>query len=332
MTEPSPRRPLPPPLVPHPPGLWRTTPPAIFAPIMGLLGLGLLARAAGTALALAPLAQLAEAVLGAVVLLHGFAVLAYLGKIARRPGALLQDLGVLPGRAGVSAAVVGTYLSAAALVPYAPGLATAMVLLTLALHAALMLLVARILLTGPVEQRAVTPVMHLTFVGPIVAPFALIPLGWTGLAGVLIGLGLLVALPIWALGLRKAAATPAPLRPVLAIHLAPASVMTAGAALLGWDGLALGLGLWSVVLVVGLGLAAARGWLLAAGFSPFWGALTFPLAAFGQAALQGLGTPGLWLALAVLVLAAVVIPLIAWRILKDWPGGRLARKTSAAVA
>lgn len=332
MRQPAPRRPLPPPLALPPPGLWRTTPPALFAPILGLLGLGLLARTAGAALGAAPVAQLAEAFLGAMVLLHGFALLAYLGKLVRRPAALVQDLTVLPGRAGISAGVAGVYLSAAALVDYAPGLALAMVLAGLAAHLALIAAVGWLLLTGPAEQRGVTPVMHLTFAGYVMAPLALIPLGWTGLAGALIILGLAVAAPIWGFGLLRAAATPAPLRPVQAIHLAPASVIASDASLLGWDGLALVLGIWALLLAAGLSVAAARGWLLAAGFSPFWGALTFPVAAFGQAALRGLGAPGQWLGMAVLAFAAVAIPWIAWRILRDWPGGKLARKTNAAVA
>jgi len=324
------RRPLPPPLVAHPPGLWRSTPPALFAPLMGVLGLGLLGRVLGEAWALPALAQLAEAVLGAAVLLHAFALLAYLGKVLRRPSALWQDLQILPGRAGVSAALAAIHLSAAALVPYAPGLALAMTLCTLAAQAGLMAAVARVLLTGPAEQRRVTAVMHLTFVGHILAPFALVPLGWTGLSGVLVWLALATALPIWALNLPRALVTPAPLRPTLAIHLAPVSVLASVAAILGWDGLALGLALAALVLA---GLAAARlRWLMAAGFSPLWGAFTFPLAAFGQAAARGLGTPGLWLATALLVVAAGFIPWVAWRVLKDWPGGQLARKTNAAIA
>lgn len=324
------RRPLPPPLTPIPPGFGRATPPAVFAPILGLLGLSLLLRALGAALGLGWLVQAADLALGALVGLHAFALAAYLAKLLRRPGALAEDLRVLPGRAGLAAGLAAVHLAAAALVPHAPGLALAVALAGLAAQGAFMIRVAVLLLSGPAEGRAVNPVFHLTFVGHILAPFALIPLGWTGLAQAILAVALPTAVAIWALALPKAPATPAPLRPVLAIHLAPASVGASVAALLGLTGLAFALGLWASALALGLTLAALRGWLLQAGFSPFWGALTFPLAAYGQAALRGLDLP--WLALAVAVLALAAIPWIAWRVLKLWPQGQLARKTNAAIA
>jgi tellurite resistance protein len=326
----APLRPMPPPLVMPPRGLWRTTPPAIFGPMLGLFGLGILLRTLSEVLVLAPLAQLAEALLGAVVLLHGFALLAYVAKPLRRPAALIEDLGTVPGKSGVGAALAALHLSAGALVPYAPGLALGMVLVGLVAQAMLMALVAWLVLSGPVAGRVVSPVFHLIYVGPVLAPVALVPLGWTGLSQGLLAVGLLTAMVIWTLGAPRVAGTPPPLRPPLAIHLAPACVIASGAVLTGWTGLALVLALIGVAIAVAL-LIRGR-WLLAAGFSPFWGALTFPMAAFGQSALRALGTPGLWLAMGVAVVASVAIPWIAWRILKDWPGGALARKTNAAIA
>lgn len=332
MSEPAPRRPLPPPLAAHPPGFGRATPPAIFGPILGLFGLGLLLRALAGRLALDPLAALAETALGALLLLHAFAVVAYLAKPLRRPAALVEDLGTLPGRAGLAAGLAAGHLAAAALVPHTPGLALGLTLAALAGQGALMAGMLALLAKAPPEGRAVGPAFHLIFVGHILAPFALVPLGWTGLAAVLFWVGLATAAAIWALSLPRAGATPPPLRPNLVIHLAPASVLAAVAALLGWGGLAQALAGVAAVLAAGLAVAAARGWLLAAGFSPFWGALTFPLAAFGQAMLRAGGVPGLWLAAAVAALASVAIPWIALRILRQWPGGGLARRTNAAVA
>lgn len=326
------RRPMPPPLVAHPPGLWRTTPPAIFGPILGLFGLGLLLRALAARLGLDPLAALAEGALGATVLLHAFAVLAYAAKPLRRPKALTEDLGTLPGRTGVAAALAAGHLSAAALVPYAPGLALALCLTALAGQGLLMAGLLALFTRMPPEGRAVGPAFHLIFVGHILAPFALVPLGWTGLAAALVCIGLATATAIWVISLPRASAMPPPLRPVLAIHLAPASVMASATALLGWPGMSVALALWALVLAAGLAFALGRGWLLAAGFSPFWGALTFPLAAFGQGMLRALGTPGLWLAGALALAATIAIPWIAFGILRQWPGGTLARRTNAAIA
>ena len=77
-----------------------------------------------------------------------------------------------------------------------------------------------------------------------------------------------------------------------------------------------------------IALVGAARWVLAAGFSPFWGAFTFPLAAFASAVLPLSEGAGLIL----LGAAAAVVPVIAWRVLALWPGNRLAGKTNAAEA
>jgi len=94
-------------------------------------------------------------------------------------------------------------------------------------------------------------------------------------------------------------------------------------------GLALGFGVVSAVLLAALGLAGR--WLLRAGFSPLWGALTFPLAA----------TASFWLSLGggwripgglVLVAATLIVIPIAIQVVKLWAKGQLAVKTNAAIA
>lgn len=324
------RRPLPPPLVVPAPGLWRDTPPALFPPILGLLGLGLALRTLGAAPGAGPVADLAEALLGAVVLLHAFAMVAYLAKPLRRPQALIEEVATLPGRAGVAAALAGVHLSAAALMPLTPRFALAMVLAGLVLQAGFMWLVVWRLRRLPPEARAVNPVFHLTFLGHILSLFVLVPLGWSSAAAAVFWIGLASACAIWLASLPRAAATPAPLRPILAIHLAPASVLSSGAVLLGWEGIALALLAWAGVLALLLVLRLP--WLMAAGFSPIWGALTFPLAAFGQAVLRGPDAWGFWLGAGLAAVGAAFIPWVAWRVLRQWPGGALARRTNAAVA
>ena len=79
------------------------TPPAIFPPVFGLFGLGLAWRRAGDTFQMP--AALGEMILGAVTLLFVFCALAYGIKVARRPGVIPEDLRVLPGRAGLAAAV-----------------------------------------------------------------------------------------------------------------------------------------------------------------------------------------------------------------------------------
>ena len=118
------RRPLPPPLEIPKPGFGRRTPPALFPPIMGLFGLGLGWRAAAGAFGVSP--AIGDLILGATSLLFLFTLAAYLAKPLRRPTAFMEDLRVLPGRAGLSAASLCLMLFAAVLAPMASGVATAL--------------------------------------------------------------------------------------------------------------------------------------------------------------------------------------------------------------
>jgi tellurite resistance protein len=78
-------------------------------------------------------------------------------------------------------------------------------------------------------------------------------------------------------------------------------------------------------------LAKAR-WLTTAGFSPLWGAFTFPLAAFSSAMMSLAGQSMVFGVLGALSLAGAlaIIPPIALRVLKLWASGQLALKTNAA--
>ncbi|MGA0714283.1 MAG: hypothetical protein ACO3OO_03315 [Gemmobacter sp.] len=86
---------------------------------------------------------------------------------------------------------------------------------------------------------------------------------------------------------------------------------------------------WTLGLLVAL-LVAAR-WLTAAGFSPMWGAFTFPLAAAARALIEAGGVFAVMGALA-LALATLIVPWIALRILRMWADGTLAERTNAATA
>lgn len=332
MTDPKRHFPPPPPLVANPPGLWRRTPPAIFPPVMGLLGMGLGWRLLGEVMANIAIASVAEAVLGAVALLYVFCAVAWLAKPLRRPGVLIEELQILPGRAGVAAGVLCLSLLAAVIVPYAPGLALVMVAVATVLLAGLGALVLWVLARGPEEGRTVTPVFHLLFVGHVLAPLSLVPMGYTRLAAGLLAVTMVFAVVIWAVSVVQLwrRVPPAPLRPLLAIHLAPASLFTTVSALLGWGGWATGFG--ALALAILLVLVASGRWLLAAGFSPLWGALTFPLAAAATAVLMAFGssTAGLALGSALLLAATALTVPVAIKVMQAWAKGALAAKTNAA--
>ncbi len=318
---------------PTPAGPLRRTPPAIFPPILGLFAVGLAWRAwfAGTAGAGAALAEL---FLGAVAILYAVSLATWLAKPLRRPGVVATEIVPLPGLAGLAAACLSGMLLAAVLAPRAPGAALAVVLVALLALFALALGFLRHHLRLPPDQRAVTPVWHLLFVGPVVSVPALVALGLAEAAHAILAASALFALAIWTVAGRAALrrAPPPPLRPLLAIHLAPASVLTLAAAALGLGGFAALMGTLAAAMFTVL-LVGAR-WITAAGFSPLWGAFTFPLAAFAGAMIAVAGTTGPLGVLAgvVLVAASLVVPAIAWRVLRMWTNGKLAQVTNAAIA
>lgn len=311
--------------------LGTAMPPAAFPPILGFFGLALAWRRAATAYGVP--SGLGEMLLGLAAGLWLFATALYLRKMMLRPAAVVEDASALPGRGGIATAILGAMVLAAALVPLWPGVALAVALAAVAVLVAYDLVVIRVLLTGPTDQRRVTPIWHLTFVGFVVAPMSLAPLGYTGLAWALLIWAAAMAVVIYAVSLRQflAASVPAPLRPLLAIHLAPLSFAGIDLVLLGEPFAARIVAAVATLLFL-LFLARAR-WLTAAGFLPFWGAFTFPLAAYASlmALMAGSGVLRLW-GVAVLLGATVVISWILWRVLKLWPGGRLAKMTNAARA
>lgn len=312
-------------------GLWRQTPPAIFPPILGLFGLGLAWRRVSGVFEMPR--EFGELILGAVSLLFLFAVVAYLAKFLRRPGVLVDDLRILPGRAGLSAGTGSAMLFAATLAPYSTCLAKWVLVAAIVAHLVVALLILKILSKAPFPQRRMNAVWHLSFVGFIIAPVAAIPLGWVALSDGIFFVTLTMAIVIW-LGsfvVLSGGPVPPPLRPPLAIHLAPVSLMGIVATLLGYNALALVFG-WIGIAAMGF-LLLISPYLTRAGFSPFWGAFTFPMAAFANLMLilaPVHGGPFRLIGGLALIGASIAIPIIAFKILKMWASGPLAVKTNAA--
>ncbi|MDP5325850.1 MAG: tellurium resistance protein [Paracoccaceae bacterium] len=319
-------------------GLWRQTPPAIFPPILGLLGLGLALRRAGELPFWGEMgggiSGVAELVLGAGTLLFGFALLAYLAKLLRRPAVVLEDLQILPGRTGLAACTMGAMLAVASVQPYAPTLAWLGLYAGLAAHSVLAVLVAWVLMRGPAELRRPSPGWHLNFVGFIVGGIAAVALGAPMLAWGLVVLTLPGAVVIWGLGAASFLRSdlPGPLRPLLMVHLAPACLYTVVLALLGQIDIAFGFGVFALLIALRLGLRWR--WLASAGFTPLWGAFTFPVAAFASAMF--LLVPVHWGFAVVgggaLLLACVVTGFVLYRVLRLWALAKLGPQTNAARA
>ncbi len=319
----------PPEFPPRRPKLFAKMPPAVFPVVLGLLALGLALRRAAAVLGLP--GGVVEAALGAVLAFWGFATVALLSKMARRPAVLLDDLKVLPGRAGMAACSISAMLAAAVLVPYAPGGAYAVMVAALLVHGVLAALVIWGILRAPKEQRVVTPAWHLSFVGGIVAAVPALALGRVELAQALLWGAMPIAGLIWGASLAQLIGRipPAPLRPLLAIHLAPAALFTLVATGLGEIVLAQSFAAFGAVIFLAL-LLGLR-WVTVAGFSALWGSFTFPLVSFASA-LIGLGGQAEQIGLGLLAAAVPVVTGIAWKVIALWPTGKLAVKTNAAEA
>lgn len=310
------------------------TPPAIFPPVFGLLGLGLAWRRAEGVFGIPP--GLADMLLGMVSLLLLWCLFAYGVKIVRRPRVFLEDLAILPGRSGLSAMMLSLFLMAAVLLPYGKGLSAAVLVIGLAGYSVLWLSVAVAILTGPDEQKTVTPVWHLTFVGFIIAPLSAIPLGYLAASKAIFALSLAIAAAIWGLSLMQLLRRdpPPPLRPMLAIHLAPASLFGIVATQLGWMQMAIGFAVFGGLMLAGMVIRAR--YITAAGFSALWGAFTFPLAAYVNLMLAlahaGQGEVFRIAGGVLLVGATLAILPIAYKVMQAWSKGQLGAKTNAATA
>jgi tellurite resistance protein len=300
---------------------------------MGLMGLGLAWRAAArfAPLSISPWIGYSILVFGGILLLFMFAC--YLSKISVRPRVIIEDMATVPGRAGVSAMTLSLLLFAAAMAPLSPLVATATLFMGLIGHTIIAILALFIMARTP-QGLVVSPAWHLSFVGFIVACLSAAPLGYAGFAQLILGATVLASAIIYGISLIQLskADVPAPLRPLQAIHLAPLSLFASVAVLLGHSVLAL----IFATLAIGLAsvLASRARFLTSAGFSPLWGAFTFPAAAFSIALFSVSTQVGLfgWLAFLPLALVTIITPIIVLRVLRMWSTGALAAKTGAAVA
>ncbi|MBL1437974.1 MAG: tellurium resistance protein [Rhodobacteraceae bacterium] len=313
--------------------LWRSTPPAIFPVILGLVGLSLAWRGLGQSFGLT--AGFGDILLGVTTVLLAFFALSYVAKLIARPGVLMEDLKSPPGRAGLSAISMSFIVFAAGLLPYGE-LARYVWWFGILLHVVIVTFVVKSISKAPPEGRSVTPFQLLPFVGLITAPLAGVALGYTLISQVLTYLSLVVLVVILVKLAAKFIRTrpPEPLRPSYAIILAP----------MGLFGMAFGqfgpeilfTVFYILAWVVALVLLVFAKWLTASGFSPVWGGLTFPVAVFTNinimAISKGFGLVATTGAIAGGLIATALIFFIAYKALKMWAKRDLAKKTGSAVA
>ena len=313
--------------------LWRSTPPAIFPVILGLVGLVHAWHGIGRAFGLP--AAFGDILLGGATALLMFFSLSYLAKLIARPGVLMEDLKSPPGRAGLSAISMSFIVLSVGLLPYGE-IARYVWWFGVILHAVIVTFVVKAISKAPPEGRSVTPFQLLPFVGLSTTPLAGVSLGYVLLSQVLTYLSLAAFAVILFQLAAKFIRTrpPEPLRPPYAIVLAPLSLF----------GMAFGQFGPEIVFTVfyiavwayGIALLVFAKWLTKAGFTPMWGALTFPAATFTNinimAMAKGYGIVATTGTIAGGLIATALIFFIAYKALKMWMGRQLAQKTGAAVA
>lgn len=314
--------------------LWRRTPPAVFPVCLGVLGLGLGWRGASEVLPVAE--EIGDLFLGAGMAYFLYFLLFYLRKLLARPGALIEDLQTPPARAGIAAAGMAMMLLALALLPFgisAPEFWWAGVIMQIGASA----IVLHAFWVEPPEARHLSTFQYLTFVGPVVGPFAGIPLGYVWESWALTVAALVPYLIITVgLGLKFARGIlpPQNLRPSVAIFLAPNCLFATSFGLLDFHpGYVL---FYWIACATAFGLLLLGPWMMRGGWTPVWASFTFPIAAFLNlqvlALHKGGGLPaeiGVW---ASLLIGTPVITAIAWRTNMAWVTGELCEKTNAARA
>ena len=303
----------------------RHVPIGMYGAVMGLVGLGLSARAAATVLpgyVRAP-AYVTEPWVAAGVLLFIVLVPLYLAKLVRHPDAVREEF-TNPISLGFCGALpVGMFLVGGGLAPYWFAIADAIWWIGFVMLLAFQAWTLTRWLSGGIELAQVNAGWLIIMVGGIVAPGPGIALGHADASRFIFGVSATAAAILMPLLLYRAmagAALPDRLRPSWFILLVPPSLIYA-------NGIALYPGLFFLENLYYFGLALVVALLIVSrrcfswAFSPAWWAFTFPLDALAYAASRhALDHPGgLWQALAALtlLLAAAFVLACLWQSLRS---------------
>ena len=313
--------------------LYRQTPPAIFPVTLGFLGLGNAWMGAAPVFGMP--SEIGQVLSGLAVLFYIFFALSYVAKFALRPATLSEDLTAAPNRAGVAALTITLML--VSLVLSVMEMPVSLIWwLSVILYLIVVALVTRKLLSDPPEARQFTPFQYLSFVALIVAAIPGIRYGYTTICLVFALVSLLAYVVISVGWLSKLARVrpPQPLRPSIAMVLAPTSLFSIVFWMLGY-GLAATIFYW-LAFIIFIALLAASPWMTKGGWTPMWGAFTFPIAAFGNAQVaaytNGMGSVAVIGLFAALAIGTPLILYIVYKHTMAWTRGDLSKKTGAAVA
>jgi tellurite resistance protein len=311
----------------RPEPFWSRPSPALLPPCLGLIATGLVWREA------VPVLGAPEAVagvwIGAALAVLAVCLSLYVRRAAARPQVLLHDLRMPAGRGAVPAGSMALMLAGAALAPLWAPVAMVVWGAGVVLHGFLAAVLLRELAQMPPDARPATAPLLVPFAGEIVAPLGGVPLGFGAVSAVLFWLGLAVwaaLLPLILRRLWRAASPPPPVRPGTAVLLAPPAIGAVALERLD-PGNPLVVLLFVAACVTLIGLLARARWVSGEGFSPAWGAFTFPLAAFaGSCLVMAERFPGAMAfnaAAAAVTVASLMTLYVAGRIGQGWLTGRI---------
>lgn len=300
----------------------------LFAAPMGFGGLGLAWREAGRVLG-AP-AVIGEALLAAAAALWLLIAALHVARAFRHPEALGGDM-KHPVRSAFAGAIsIGLMLMAGGLLPHAPGAAAWIWGVAVALHLLVGVWLFRGLLNAPREAAALTPPLLIPLVGNVVAPIFGAQLGFTAIAWMLFGLGIVLWASLQPLlfgRILNGPPLPERLRPTLVIFLAPPAVASVALARLTGEFGPVSLALFGYAAFLALVYLAMLGDFLRVPFAMSWWGLTFPTATFAVASLSaaqahpaGWQAPALWIVLAA---ASAILAAVSARTLKAALDGHL---------
>jgi tellurite resistance protein len=302
-----------------------SVPISVFGAVMGLVGLGLSARATATVLPgyLRAPAYFTELWVALGVLAFAVLLPSYLVKMLKHRELVREEF-MSPVQLGFCGALpVGMSLVAGGLAPYLPSIASILWWASAGLLLAFQVWAMYRWLSGGIELAQVNAGWLIIMVGGIVLPGPGIALGHAEAARFMFGISAAAAPILMALLFYRAVLgppLPEALRPSWFILLVPPSLIYANGVALYQEAFFLeNLYFFSLVLAAALLLYAARFWRWPVG-APWW-AFTFPLDALAYAAAryaQDHPSPT-WRAVAgaTLLLATLFVVLVLWRTLRS---------------
>jgi tellurite resistance protein len=313
---------------------WRRTPPALFPSLLGLFGLALAWRAASSVWDVTAAIGVTIGVIATLILI--VTLTSYVVKLLIRPMVLWEDLQIGPARGSVSAGSMCAMALAVFLLPYTSLGAFLVWWMSVALHAVYFVCVLLILMRHKNTFEEISPVLMLPIVGVLVSTLAAPTLGYGtfSLVVLLMAIPLSAAILMISLWNARTHGVPAAQRSSYAILLAPPSVTALG--IYALSGSLYYLPVWICASLVGIALLPFVRWMGQGGWSPAWGAFTFPISAFAgvqiYATKSGFGLVAEVMAVGSLTVATVIVPYIVARTYLSWFQGKLGPATKAAVA